>query len=83
MFTRSQGALLCRIVVFKSCFPYFLIIHWAQTCLDFQSTKVYNQENEKDSFASLVMDPQSTSLEPEIRGLTASLLPFHLQMLTK
>lgn len=43
--------------------------------LTLQSTKVYNQENKRNNFISIVMDP-GTSLEPEIRGLKMCLFPF-------
>lgn len=50
--------------------------------LTLQSTKVYNQENKKNNFANLMMDP-GISVEPEIRGLITHLLPFHVLIVNK
>lgn len=63
-------------------FPHFLIICWVQACLDFTVYKVYNRENERNDFVSIVLDP-STSLEPEIRGLNTCLFPFRFQNINK
>ena len=80
--------MLCCGALF--CFTLFCLNHASlisllftghKLALTLQSTNVHNQENEENNFA--LFPVPGTSLEPEIRGWTTCLLPFHLQMLTK